>query len=159
MLTQVALFEFWNIVTRAGLKPTLTEHFIRYLLDVLVFCCCSQSTWRFDILYVQDALLHTAVNVCVMCGYLRYCHLPVNFDLSGPSPLTTLKHISTRRTAAQWTFLEFAENGAKKLEIVVCENPGDPQYVLFATYTVGAIIIWSLADFVGLPPYKEWNCV
>ena len=26
-------------------------------------------------------------------------------------------------------------------------------------YTVGAIIIWSLADFVGLPTYKEWNCV
>ena len=26
-------------------------------------------------------------------------------------------------------------------------------------HTVGAIIIWSLADFVGLPNYKEWNCV
>ena len=26
-------------------------------------------------------------------------------------------------------------------------------------FTVGAIIIWSLADFVGLPTYKEWNCV
>ena len=25
--------------------------------------------------------------------------------------------------------------------------------------TVGAIIILSLADFVGLPTYKEWNCV
>ena len=25
--------------------------------------------------------------------------------------------------------------------------------------TVGAIIIWSLADFVGLLTYKEWNCV
>ena len=24
---------------------------------------------------------------------------------------------------------------------------------------VGAIIIWSLADFVGLPTYKEWNCI
>ena len=28
-----------------------------------------------------------------------------------------------------------------------------------SVYTVGAIIIWSLADFVGLPTYKEWNCV
>ena len=26
-------------------------------------------------------------------------------------------------------------------------------------FTVGAIIIWSRADFVGLPTYKEWNCV
>ena len=26
-------------------------------------------------------------------------------------------------------------------------------------YIVGAIIIRSLADFVGLPTYKEWNCV
>ena len=26
-------------------------------------------------------------------------------------------------------------------------------------YTVGAIIIWSFADFVGLPTYKEWNYV
>ena len=26
-------------------------------------------------------------------------------------------------------------------------------------YTVGAIIIWFLADFVGLPTNKEWNCV
>ena len=25
--------------------------------------------------------------------------------------------------------------------------------------TVGAIIIWSLADFVGFPTYKEWNYV
>ena len=24
---------------------------------------------------------------------------------------------------------------------------------------VGAIIILSLADFVGLPTYKEWNCI
>ena len=28
-----------------------------------------------------------------------------------------------------------------------------------AGLTVGAIIIWSLTDFVGLPTYKEWNCV
>ena len=27
------------------------------------------------------------------------------------------------------------------------------------SYTARAIIIWSLADFVGLPTYKEWNCV
>ena len=25
--------------------------------------------------------------------------------------------------------------------------------------TVGVIMILSLADFVGLPTYKEWNCV
>ena len=35
----------------------------------------------------RDALLHTTV---VMRGYLRYCHLPVSFDQSGPSPLTSL---------------------------------------------------------------------
>ena len=35
----------------------------------------------------SDALLHTTV---VMCGYLHYCRLPVSFDQSGPSPLTSL---------------------------------------------------------------------
>ena len=30
----------------------------------------------------RDALLHATV---VMCGYLRYCHLPVSFNQSGPS--------------------------------------------------------------------------
>ena len=34
---------------------------------------------------IRDALLHTTV---IMCGYLHYCHLPVN--QSGPSPLTSL---------------------------------------------------------------------
>ena len=34
----------------------------------------------------RDALLHTTV----MRGYLRYGHLPVSFDQSGPSPLTSL---------------------------------------------------------------------
>ena len=34
----------------------------------------------------RDALLHTTV---LMCGYLCYCHLPVSFDQSGPSPLTS----------------------------------------------------------------------
>ena len=28
----------------------------------------------------------------------------------------------------------------------------------YRMYTVGAIIISSLADFVGLPTYEEWNC-
>ena len=35
----------------------------------------------------RDALLHTNV---IMCGYLHYCHLPVSFDQSGPSPLISL---------------------------------------------------------------------
>ena len=35
----------------------------------------------------RDALLHTAV---VMCGCLRHCHLPVSFNQSGHSPLTSL---------------------------------------------------------------------
>ena len=33
------------------------------------------------------------------------------------------------------------------------------QCIYIYIYIVGAIIIWSLADFVGLPTYKEWNCV
>ena len=35
----------------------------------------------------RDALLHTTV---VMCSYLHYCHLPLSFDRSGPSPLYSL---------------------------------------------------------------------
>ena len=48
----------------------------------------------------RDALLHATV---IMPGYLRYCYLPVSFDQSGPSPLTSLinKAVSARRTAAR----------------------------------------------------------
>ena len=57
----------------------------------------------------RDALLHTTV---VMCGYLCYCHLPVSFDQSGPSPLTSLinKHVSAHRTAANWMVFCFSHH-------------------------------------------------
>ena len=55
---------------------------------------------------LRDALLPTTV---VMCGYLCYCHLPVGFDQSGPSPLTSLinKAFLPKKTAAHWMFFFF----------------------------------------------------
>ena len=55
----------------------------------------------------RDTLLHTTV---VMCGYLHYWHLPVSFDQSFPSPLTsfmTVTRVFAHRTAAHWLFLVF----------------------------------------------------
>ena len=53
---------------------TLSEHFIRYVFDLY-----------FRPMAVAYPLLHTTV----MCGHLHYCHLPVSFGQSGPSPLTS----------------------------------------------------------------------
>ena len=71
---------------------------------------------------LRDALLHTTV---VTCGYLRYCHLPVSFDQSGPSPLTSLINNTFLPTELLLTgcFLFFAPFSANCLETVVCENP------------------------------------
>ena len=59
-----------------------------------------------------------------MCGYLHYCHLPVSFDQSGPSPLTSLINdcVFAHRTAAHWMFFVFAHS-LQTLETVVHENP------------------------------------
>ena len=55
----------------------------------------------------REAILHTTV---VMRGYLRYCHLPVSVDQSGPSllfwPLWLTRRFC-RRTAAHWMCLVF----------------------------------------------------
>ena len=70
-------------------KYTFTDHFIRYLLDLGIFLLTGLLAVASPLagLVFRDALLHTTV---VMCGYLHYCHLPVSFDQSGPSPLTSL---------------------------------------------------------------------
>ena len=103
---------------------TLSENFIRYLFDLFfVFCYCTYSaTYPLRGLMCcvfRDALLHTIV---VMCGYLHYCHLPVSFDQSGPSPLTSLIYKAFLPTELLLTgcFLFFAP--FSKLS-VVCENP------------------------------------
>ena len=69
----------------------------------------------------RDALLHTTV---VMCGYLRYCHLPVSFDQSGssPSPLTSLIN-NTFLPAEPLLTGCFTHHSLQTLETVVLENP------------------------------------
>ena len=68
---------FSNWLERLGLnKLHLCIHSVSTLLGVVC----------------RDALLHTTV---VMCGYLRYCHLPISFDQSGTSPLTSLHYNNT----------------------------------------------------------------
>ena len=74
-------------------KYTLSEHFIRNLLDLLFRCIKSSAAIAYPLrgllhCVFRDAVLHTTV---VMHGYLIYCHLPV----------------SPRRTAAHWMFFVF----------------------------------------------------
>ena len=66
----------------------------------------------------RDALLHTTV---VMCGYLPYCHLPVSFDQSGPSPLTSLinKAFSATELLPTGCFLFFTPFSANSRDCCV----------------------------------------
>ena len=67
-------------------------------------------------------MLHTTV---VMCGYLHYCHLPVSFDQSGPSPLTSLvnKLYFCPQNCCSLDVFCFSHHSLQTLETVVCENP------------------------------------
>ena len=83
-----------HIHTQHKYKPqlTLSEHFIRYLLDLFFLTYWPSAAVACPLrglthCVFRDALLHTTV---VMCGYLRYCHLPLSWYQSGPSPLTFL---------------------------------------------------------------------
>ena len=69
----------------------------------------------------RDALLHTTV---VMCGYLNYCHLPVSFDQSGPSPLTSLinKHFCPPELLLTGCFLFFASFSANSRDCCVWKS-------------------------------------
>ena len=95
-----------------ALHYTLSQHFIRYLL---VFCCCRGLTRC----VFRDALW---LAIVVMCGYLRYCHLPVRFDHSGPSPLTLF--INKVFLPAELLLIGcFSHHTLQTLETVVRENP------------------------------------
>ena len=67
-------------------------------------------------------LLYTTV---VICGYLRYGHLPVSFDQSGPSPLTSLinKAFLPAELLLTRCFWFFAPFYANSIETVERENP------------------------------------
>ena len=60
-----------------------------------------------------------------------------------------------------WFSVQWSSFYAQIQNVNICSAGGHP-YTRHSssahTPTVGAIIIWSLADFVGLPTYKEWNC-
>ena len=60
----------------------LSAHFIRYLLDLLLLADTSRFDTCSEMLFCIP-LLYNGI-------YLCYCHLPVSFDQSGPSPLTSL---------------------------------------------------------------------
>ena len=70
----------------------------------------------------RHALLHTTF---VMCGYLCYCHVPVSFDQSDPSPLTSLINKVFLPAELQLTgfFVCFSHHSLQTLETVVRENP------------------------------------
>ena len=54
--------------------------------------------------------------------------------------------------AVIYNIIEHIKTKQKKLYKKIC-------IIIIYIHTVGAIIISSLADFVGLPTYKELNCV
>ena len=58
-----------------------------------------------------------------MCGYFCYCYLPVCFDQSGPSPLTSLINKAHRTAAHRVFFFCFLHRSLHTQEIVVLENP------------------------------------
>ena len=66
-----------------------------------------------------NTLLHITV---VMCGYLRYGHLPVSFNQSGPSPLTSLINafLPTELLLTGWFYVFHT---IQPRETVVCEIP------------------------------------
>ena len=70
---------------------------------------------------LRDALLHTTL---VMYGYLHYCHLPVSFDQSGPSPLTSLINnlFLPAELLLTGCFFCFSHHLLQTLETVVREN-------------------------------------
>ena len=71
----------------------------------------------------RDAFPHTTV---VMCGYLRYCHLPVSSEQSGPYPLTSLinKVFLPAEQLLTRCFLFFAPFPVNSKNC--CENPRIP---------------------------------
>ena len=102
---------------------TLTEHFIRYLLEFFFRLIKSPAAVAYPLsglmrCVFRDAFLHTTV---VKRGYLHCCHLPIRFDLSGPSPLISL--ISNTVLAAELLltgcFLFFAPFSANSRDCVV----------------------------------------
>ena len=71
----------------------------------------------------------------------------------GPMSLSTIKCPHSFSEACIM-FLHSLSNVPRKLWVI----RGNTKCNLNCLqYTVGAIIIWSLVDFVGLPTYKEWN--
>ena len=59
-----------------------------------------------------------------MCGYLCYCHVPVSFNQSGPSPLTSLISIVflPAELLLTWCFLFFAPFSANSRDCCVWKS-------------------------------------
>ena len=78
-----------------NILAVMIKYFIRYLFNLffrlLLFASAAVAypLRRLMCCVFRDALLHTTL---VICGYLCYCHLPVSFDQSAPSPLTSLNN-------------------------------------------------------------------
>ena len=68
----------------------------------------------------RDALLHTTVE---MGGYLHYFHLPVNFDLSGPSLIN--KAFPCRTCCS---LVVFCTTLSKVYRLLCVKIPGDQQF-------------------------------
>ena len=68
-------------------------------------------------------LLHTTFG---MFGYLCYCHLPISFEQSGPSPLISLMNntFCLQSCCSQFFFCCFLHLSLQTLETFVRENYG-----------------------------------
>ena len=147
---------------------TLSEHFFWYLLYLffsLIIYFLSSAAVAYPLrgfmhCVLRAALLHTTV---VMCAYLHYCHLPVTFDQSGPSPLTSFTTNAFLPAELLLTGCFFLHHSLQTLETVVHENPrrSAVSEILKPPCLAPTIIPWSksLRSHVSSPFWwLMWTC-
>ena len=78
-----------------------------------------------------DELCVQRCSSAYQCCYLCYCHLPVSFDRSGPSPLTSL--INNTFLPTELRFFVFLTILSRLLCV---EIPGDQQFLRYSNHPV-----------------------
>ena len=89
---------------------SLSKHFIRHLcfLDLLVICCCSLSTLRFDTLWVLRG--SSAYHSCHAWSFALLLSSCLFRPVWPFSDLSRWQRVLARRTSAHWIFLVFTAN-------------------------------------------------
>ncbi|XP_072095041.1 metal transporter CNNM4-like isoform X1 [Mobula birostris] len=122
--------QWWQYGTYKFPKECLNVHSVATLIGTgvetsVVFCCCSQSTSSFDVLWFQRC---SSATIVITCGYLSCYCLPVSLNRSGHSPLTFLINkvfspADLPLTGFFFLFLFFTPFSVNSRDCYVCENP------------------------------------